>query len=34
MAIAFADYNHNQALLDEINQLMQQNNIRELKIKP
>ncbi|AKP66599.1 helix-turn-helix domain-containing protein [Companilactobacillus ginsenosidimutans] len=34
MAIAFADYNKNQFLLDKINQLMQQYNIRELKIKP
>lgn len=34
MAIAFADFNKNQSLLDQINEFMQQNNIRELKIKP
>ncbi|WP_164507122.1 helix-turn-helix domain-containing protein [Companilactobacillus furfuricola] len=34
MAIAFADFNKNQVLLDQINDFMQQNNIRELKIKP
>lgn len=34
MAIAFADFNKNQALLDDINEFMEENNIRELKIKP
>lgn len=34
MAIAFADFNGNSELLDQINQLMNSNNIRELKIKP
>lgn len=34
MAIAFADFNKNQTLLDQINNFMQENNIRELKIKP
>lgn len=34
MAIAFADFNHNQKLSDRINQLMQDSGIRELKIKP
>jgi DNA-binding XRE family transcriptional regulator len=34
MAIAFADYNKNQQLLDQVNRFMQANNITELKIKP
>lgn len=34
MAIAFADFNDNDELLSQINQLMDNNNIRELKIKP
>lgn len=34
MAIAFADYNQNQTLLDKIDQLMQQNHINQLNIKP
>lgn len=33
-AIAFADYNNNQPLLDKIKTLMSDNNINELKIKP
>ncbi|WP_125588844.1 helix-turn-helix domain-containing protein [Companilactobacillus jidongensis] len=33
-SIAFAEYNNNQALLDEIKQLMSKHNINELKIKP
>ncbi|WP_334328671.1 helix-turn-helix domain-containing protein [Companilactobacillus sp. HBUAS59699] len=33
-AIAFADYNNNQPLLDKIKKLMSDNNINELKIKP
>jgi len=33
-SIAFADYNNNQKLLDNINQLMSSHNINELKIKP
>lgn len=33
-SIAFADYNNNQELLDQIKDLMSKNNINELKIKP
>lgn len=33
-AIAFADYNNNDALMDKIKQLMSSHNINELKIKP
>ncbi|MFD1471257.1 helix-turn-helix domain-containing protein [Companilactobacillus mishanensis] len=34
MAIAFADFNQNEELLNKLNQLLKDNNIQELKIKP
>ncbi|WP_125763852.1 helix-turn-helix domain-containing protein [Companilactobacillus hulinensis] len=33
-AIAFAEYNNNQPLLDKVKQVMESHNINELKIKP